>query len=192
MEIHESLIASLGRIGDLTDSDKDELRRIFVPQSIKKGEYLTEYGKVNDYLAFVAKGYFRVYVIDYDGNEVSVHLAGNKDFVGAITSFLTRTTSEEYVQAITDTEILTVSYKDLQELYDSSQTWDRIGRRIYEGLFIRKQQRVINFIKYRAEERYNLLMAQYPDMILNVPMIHIASYLGIKPETLSRIRAHIS
>ena len=192
MDLHEALIAVLNNFQELSQEEQDEIKEVFIPQSFKKGEYLTEYGKVNDNLAFVASGYCRVYVIDLEGNEVTIHIAGNVDFIGAISSFIMRKPSEEYVQAITDTEILFLGYNELQKLYAKSKTWEHIGRLIMEGLFLRKQLRVISFIKMTAEERYLYLLMKKPDLILNVPMQYVASFLGVTPETLSRIRARIT
>ena len=192
MDSHEVLIAVLNNIRELSQEEQDEIKEVFIPQSFKKGEYLTEYGKVNDNLAFVVTGYCRVYVIDLEGNEVTIHIAGNVDFIGAISSFLMRKPSEEYVQAVTDTEILTLSYDKLQHLYATSKSWEHIGRRIMEGLFLRKQLRVISFIKMTTEERYLYLLDKKPDLILNVPGQYVASFLGVTPETLSRIRARIT
>jgi CRP-like cAMP-binding protein len=103
-----------------------------------------------------------------------------------------RIPSEEYVQAVTDTEVLFLGYNELQKLYAKSKTWEHIGRRIMEGLFLRKQLRVISFIKMTTEERYLYLLKKKPDLILNVPGQYVASFLGVTPETLSRIRARIT
>jgi CRP-like cAMP-binding protein len=192
MDLHEPLISYLKYFTELDSSEEEELRQAFNPQSFSKGEFVTEYGKVNNYLAFVSSGYCRVYVIDMEGNEVTIHMAGNRDFVGAISSFLTRSPSDEYVQAVTDVQLLTVSNSDLYQLYERSHRWERLGRMIMEGLFLRKQRRVISFIQQTAEERYKLMLQTKPDMLLHVPMHYIASFLGMSPETLSRVRAKMS
>ena len=192
MDPYEALIGFLNRISPLEPGEEEEIRQSFLSATYKKGEYITEYGKVNDKLTFVSKGYCRVYVIDLEGNEVTIHMAGNIDFVGAISSFLTQQSSEEYVQAVTDVEALNIRYAALEELYNKRQKWERLGRMIMESLFLRKQQRVISFINETAETRYRKLLDKKPDMILSVPNQYTASFLGIKPETLSRIRAKIS
>ncbi len=191
MEEYLPLFGYLSKLAELSEEDREDLANAFVPASYTKGEYVSEYGKVNDKLTFVHEGYCRVYVIDMDGNERTIHMAGNFDFVGAISSFLAQKPSDEYVQAVTDVKALNVSYKALNVLYDKSHKWERFGRQIMEHLFLRKQRRVINFIQQTAEERYRFLLETKPDMILNVPMQYTASFLGITPETLSRIRAKV-
>lgn len=191
MSAHDLLIDVLSTYKDLSSDEQEELTKVFVYETFKKGEFLTEKGKINDKLAFVAKGYCRVYVIDLEGNEVTIHITGNVDFIGAISSFLMRTPSEEYVQAVTDTEVLTLTYNALQNLYNTSKSWEHIGRRIMERLFLSKQLRVISFITQTAEERYLYLLKKNPDLILNVPGQYVASFLGVTPETLSRIRARV-
>ena len=192
MDEYTPLLEFLHRLQPLDEIEKKEIRSFFEPAIYKKGEYISEYGKVNDKLTFVQQGFCRVYVIDLEGNEVTIHMAGNVDFVGAISSFLTQKPSEEYVQAVTDAVVLNIGYRKLQELYQLRPKWERIGRMIMEALFLRKQQRVISFINETAETRYRNLMERKPDMLLNVPNQYTASFLGIKPETLSRIRSRIS
>ena len=192
MDPYIPMIKTINFMREISDEEGEILRNYFVHEKLKQGEFLSDYDKINKKVAFVSTGYCRVYVIDLEGNEVTIHMAGNGDFVGAISSFLTQTPSEEYVQASTDVDLLTVSYDKLNELYSLSATWEHVGRKIMEGLFLKKQKRVISFIKHSAEKRYQFLMETQPEMVLNVPMQHIASYLGIKPETLSRIRAKIT
>ena len=192
MEPHEVLISHLCLLKELTAEEKEQLLQYFVLKSFNAGDYLSEYGKVNNCVAFVSTGFCRVYVIDPEGNEVTIHMAGNGNFVGAISSFLSRTPSEEYVQSITNSELMVINHDALQELYSLSATWEHVGRRIMEHLFLMKQKRVISFIKHSAEKRYQYLMETEPEMLLQVPMRYIASYLGITPETLSRIRTKMT
>ena len=176
----------------LDDEHKEELKKVFRLRSFKKGEYLTESGKHNSEIGFVISGYVRVYVIDLNGNENTIYLTGSPNFIGAITSFLRREPSEENVQAVTDAEILAIKYDDLENLYETSHVWSNIGLHVMEELFMERTRQVISFIKKTAEDRYRYMLENEPDVLLNVPLQILASYMGMKPETLSRIRGRIS
>jgi len=176
----------------LNDSEIEELKGAFKPKTLKKGEFLTHFGKPASHIAFITEGFVRDYVIDLEGNEVTVYISGKGDLIGAISSFLKRRPSEEYVVAVTDVEMFCVSYKDLTSLYQLSHTWSTVGLHVMEDLFLRNQKKVMSFINKTAEERYKYLLKYESELILNVPMQYVASYLGITPETLSRIRSRIS
>ena len=176
----------------IDDREKEELKTVFRPKMIKKGEYLTEYGKPSSEIIFIISGFIRVFVIDLDGNEVTIYLKGKGNFVGAITSFITRQSTEECVQALTDSEILAIKYDDLSALYERSHTWSIAGLHVMEDIFINTNRRAMSFLKKTTEERYLYMLEKEPDLLLNVPLQVLASYLGMKPETLSRIRARIS
>lgn len=184
----QPLIELLDSFKTLTDSESNFVAEKFSPVTFKKGEYLLEEGKTCEHLTFIVSGYCRVFVLK-DIDENTVHIARDNDFVAAYSSFIGRTPSHEYVQAVTDVEALRITHDDLETLYRNSPKIERVGRLILEHLFVKKENRVIDFIRFSAQERYNSLIENDPDIIFNVPLQYIASYLGIKPETLSRIRA---
>jgi CRP-like cAMP-binding protein len=192
MPEYNALIEHVNLLKKLTDFETEELKKSFFPKTFQKGEYLTEYGKPTSNISFVTSGFVRDYVIDTEGNEVTVYLSGKGDWIGAISSFLKRRPSDEYIMAVTDVELLCINYEMMMGLYESSHTWAIVGLHIMENLFLQNQKKVMSFIKKTAEERYIYLLENEKELLLNVPMQHVASYLGIKPETLSRIRARIS
>lgn len=171
--------------------DEEELRVIqsqFRYAEFKKGEYLVQEGDICTELGFIIEGYFRVFIVK-DVDENTVHIAGNNDFIASFSSFISRSPSFEYVQALTNAKVLMLSKEGLETLYNTSPKIERLGRVIIESLFVRKENRVIDFIRNSAQERYEGLIQNDPELINNVPLHYIASYLGVKPETLSRIRA---
>ncbi len=186
--MHESLIEMLDSFKTLTESERNFVVERFQPLEFQKGDFLVQEGQVCEQLLFITEGYFRVYVLK-DIDENTVHLAGANDFVSAYSSFISRSPSFEYVQAVTDAKGLAISSEDLETLYRNSPKIERVGRLILESLFVKKENRVIDFIKHTSQERYNKLLEVNPEIIFNVPLQYIASYLGVKPETLSRIRA---
>ena len=191
-DIYDYFFNYVEQFKKISEEEREELKSVYKPKLIKKGEFLTEYGKPSSEIAFIVHGFIRVYVIDLEGNEVTLYLKGKGNFIGAFTSFITRKPNKEYVQALTDTEILAISYDDLSMLYEKSHTWSKAGLHVMEDLFMNTTRRTISFVRKTAEERYRYIMEKEPDLLLNVPLQIMASYLGMKPETMSRIRARIS
>lgn len=187
--INPAIFDQLNAIVSLTPGEVEEVRAALVPQRIARGNYLAEEEKVCDHIAFINKGYFRFYMTQQSGTELTTHLSGPGEFISSFTSFLMRRPSAEMIQAVTDTEVYLLHYDVLQRLYDKNHRFERIGRMITEKNFLAKDRQVVSFIKDTAEERYKKLLAEHPDFILNIPLQYIASFIGVKPETLSRIRA---
>ncbi|MDN5202469.1 Crp/Fnr family transcriptional regulator [Fulvivirgaceae bacterium BMA10] len=175
----------------MEEEDFELLRKYFKPKQYFKGDFLVKGDETCDEVLFIAEGYFQVFVLN-DIEENTIHIAGNGDFITALSSFISRAPSDEYVQSITDSNGLAINYQDLQTLYDHSKSWERLGRFVMENLFVRKQKRVISFIKDSAELRYEHLLLNTPELLQHIPLRILASYIGVKPETLSRIRAKIS
>lgn len=178
----------LNSVISLTPEEISEVKLSLVSKTLQRGEFLAEEDKVCDHIAYIHKGYFRFYLTQ-DVDEITTHLSGPGEFISSFSSFLTRQPSAESVQAVTEAEVFLLDHKKLQELYDKNHRYERIGRRIIEKYFIAKDKQVVSFIKDPAENRYKKLLAENPEFILNIPLQYIASFLGIKPETLSRIRA---
>lgn len=187
--MHNSFFALLEQLGEpLTNEEKKAIQERFTLEEFRKGDHLVEEDEVCGQLGFILEGYCRVYVLK-EIDENTVHISGKGDFIAAFSSFISQKPSFECVQAITDTKVLTITREDLDEIYAMSAKMERLGRMLLQQMFVKKEDRVISFIKFSAQERYNYLMEQYPELLFDVPLQYIASYLGIKPETLSRIRA---
>lgn len=186
--MYDHLFNYLEQFKEISEDDKVALRKYFKPTTRKKGELLVEEGKVCDEILFLNEGYVQVYVMK-DVDEHTIHITGPRDFISGYSSFISKTPSDDYLRALTDLEGFTISYPDIQELYGKSILWERFGRNIIERLFVLKQKRVVSFIKDSSEARYQQLMEQNPDFLQNIPLKILASYLGMTPETLSRIRA---
>jgi CRP-like cAMP-binding protein len=178
----------LHAVVSLDDRELGEVQACMEHAVLKKGEHLVTEGKVCDRIIFVSKGYFRFY-LHQDAEELTTHLAGPSEFISSFSSFLTQEPSHESIQAIADAEVFMIRHNDLLALYDKSQKFERLGRMMIERYYVLKDQRVVSLIRDSAEDRYKQLMTENPEFILNIPLQYIASYLGMKPETLSRIRA---
>jgi CRP/FNR family transcriptional regulator, anaerobic regulatory protein len=164
---------------------------ILSSMKVKKGDIVVKEDEICDFIAYINKGYFRIF-INQEIKETTVHLAGPGEFISAFSGYISRAPNKENIQAVTDGEIFLMRYQDLQSLYDKSHSIERLGRLIVEKHFVQKDKRVISMITDSAEVRYNHLMNKRPQYLLNIPLQYIASFLGVTPETLSRIRAKAS
>jgi CRP-like cAMP-binding protein len=160
---------------------------VFKPRFTLKQDLLVEAGKTACALYFVNKGYVRSYFYR-EGESVTTHLVGPGTFITAFNSFIRGQPSHEYVECLSECDLLTIAKTDLDALFAHSQKWATFGRLLYEDSLSCKEQRTTDFITLTAEQRYVKLLRTQPGLVQHVPVQYLASYLGIRPESLSRIR----
>jgi CRP-like cAMP-binding protein len=156
--------------------------------TLAKHELWLPVGQVSRQLAFVETGVLRSF-LSTDEREITNGFFLTGSVAGAFTSFLTQAPSAWAVQALAPCQLFTISYDLLQTLYGRHSCWLHWGRQLLEAQFLHKCRRETAFLRASAAERYQTLRQQYPALEQQVAQFHIASYLGIKPETLSRLRA---
>lgn len=186
----KKLIDHLSSFVALAEGDKKLANEFFEFKTFAKNEVLVAYEKVATHMYFVLSGFIRVYHLQR-GVEITNHLASENYFVTAYNSFTTKAVSEEVVQAITDCEVLGITKDRLSQLYKESHTWALFGLVMSERYLVFNNQRGKDLITLSAEEKYLKLMKEEPNLIHNVPLQYIASYIGIEPQTLSKIRRKI-
>jgi CRP-like cAMP-binding protein len=158
-------------------------------KAYKKGEFYNEYHNVCKHLGFIIHGVFRIYRIDDDTSEEKNMLFFSKGkFVASYTSFLSQQPCNYYTASVDTSLILYIHIDHLNKLYSESHQWERFGRYIAENAFHQLMANTEGFLFKSAEERYQDMMAQHPEIFNTVPLYHLASYLGIKAPSLSRIR----
>ena len=157
-------------------------------QTLAKQELWLPAGQVSRQLAFVESGVLRSF-LSTEEREITNGFFLSGAVAGAFTSFLTQDPSAWAVQALAPCQLATISYDLLQTLYARHSCWLHWGRQLLEAQFLHKCRRETAFLRASAAERYQTLRQQYPTLEQQVAQYHIASYLGIKPETLSRLRA---
>lgn len=158
---------------------------------IPKGGYLMEAGQVCDYVAFINKGYFRSFCV-INNTEETYNFSFEGNFFTDYPSFLTRAPSNETHQALVDCEVLTISHADMQRGYLETPAMEKFGRLMAEFIIIGIAERNRSMLFMSPEQRYLNLMKTRPKVIANIPQHYIASYLGIQPESLSRIRKRLA
>lgn len=160
-------------------------------RTVPKGEYLVQQGNVCNYVSFINHGLLRMYYL-VDGKERINEFFKEGEYCSDYRSFLLREPSATSIRAIEDTEVVDISFNDLQNLYKQIPEANIIGRLVAEELFIDICRRTTCEVNADAATRYDNLIAESPWLLQRVPQYMIASYLGITPEALSRIKARTS
>jgi CRP-like cAMP-binding protein len=181
----------VSRFLTFTEDEWEMLQSVLSRRFLKKGEFLLRAGEVCNHVTFINKGFVRIYNIVRD-EELTVNFAFEGNFTTDFASLLPRKPSTDYIVAMEDLEILQLHYDDKQRLFDQAMVWQKFGRLIVEYilLFIVERNKALLF--NTPEERYLKLIKERPKVMANVPLKYIASYLGVTPEALSRIRKRLS
>lgn len=160
-------------------------------KNLKKNDFLLNIGEVENNISFIATGAVRLFIPRED-RDITFGFVFENEFVSAFDSFITRDVSSYTVQALTDISFWKMSYDDLESIYNELIMGDRIGRKIIENLLLIKSRRELALLTKTAEERYLDLFKDRPRLIKEIPLKYISSYIGVAPQSLSRIRAKIS
>lgn len=178
------------RFVDVTDEEWRLHEAVLRRRNLKKGEWLLKKGEVCQHVSFINYGCFRVYNIVKD-EEITSDFRFEGNYITDYSSFLTQKPSADYIIALEDAEVMELHYSDMQILYEKVPSWQKYGRLIAEFLYIKVSERAQSLLFDSPEELYIRLMKERPKVIENMPQRYIASYLGIQPESLSRIRKRI-
>jgi CRP-like cAMP-binding protein len=189
--MYEVIIQSLSALVDFTDEELFLFMQRLKPVSLKKYTFYLKEGQVCKSMVIVYKGGLRYFSRGEKG-DYTIGFAFEGEWIGDYESFLLQTPSPDFIEALEDCELFTLSYADMQALYQHSQRFERFGRIIAEKLFIDVAKSKRNLMIQSAEDRYLELLATQPHIFERLPQHLIASYLGIQPQSLSRIRAKIS
>ena len=177
--------------GPMPDNDWQLFASKLEKVELKAKKPLLNVGKVENYLSFIESGTVRFYIPQGE-NDLTFGFVFEGGFVSAYDSFLTRTPSLYAIECITATVLWRISYNDLQTIYQETSVGNLIGRKASENLFLIKSRRELSFLTQSAEERYLSLFSERPELIRQIPLKYIASYIGVTPQALSRIRKRIS
>ena len=158
-------------------------------KKLRKKQYLLQEGEISRYEYFVNKGCLRTYSIDEKGQEHIVQFAIEDWWTGDMYSFLTQTPGLYTIDALEDSELFCLEKNALEELYTKIPKFEKFFRHLLQNAFIAGQRRIIESMSLAADQRYCKFIEQYPLMEKRLPLKQIASYLGITPESLSRIRS---
>lgn len=172
----------------LSDAEKELIHQAFKPRHLRKRQYLLQEGDVCKYMAFVVKGAGRMYTVNENNQETIIRLAIESWWLGDYESYNLQTPSLYHIEMVEDSDVLLITHENIQALIKAVPAVDLMIREIDRKGAIAAQKRIHSAISLSAKERYEQLTKTYPEFIRRFPQNMIASYLGISPETLSRIR----
>lgn len=182
------LLYYLNKWADLTPEDEALILSAFEPARIKKKKELLVAGQVCDYLYFITKGCLRSFYIDSKGGEHIYQIRMDNSWISDLESFFSQQASKYTIEAIEDTSMLRITHARMEQLLKEIPRLERYFRILFQKAYINALSRLNATMWETAMDRYNDMLKENPEIFQRVPLIYIASYLGITPESLSRIR----
>jgi len=172
----------------LSEDDKHLLMAHFKPKKLRKRQYFLQEGDVCKYIGFIVKGSARTFTVDEKGHEHILKLSLENWWLADFESFYLLTPSRFNIEALEDLEVLQSTNAEIEEFLKDIPAFSAMANVISQNYTIANQKRVQAAISYTAEERYEDLVNHYPQFLQRFPQNMIASYLGLSPETLSRLK----
>jgi signal-transduction protein with cAMP-binding, CBS, and nucleotidyltransferase domain len=188
MESREQFESVLNKVVSLPQEVKDELWTSAKVHYLKKGDYSLEQGKTERYVCFMTKGSLRAFRQDGE-REITIEFLSCGEFVTAYSSFISQVASPFSLQMMEDGTIIKFPKSIIDKLYNDSHEFERLGRLLAEVAYLKRTQHETEILMCTAEERYWLMMERSGEFVQKIPVKYVASYLGIQPQSLSRIRA---
>lgn len=189
---YDPLIKYIEKYISISEKEIDILKTLTRIKEVRKKQFLVEQGEICRYENYVVEGCLRCYHLDEEGHEHIVQFAVEDWWITDLQSFLSQSPANFSVDALEPSVLIQFGYNDLQELYDRIPGLDRFFRLIIQNAYVASQQRIVASYSKDAGRRYIEFRNHYPDIEKRVPQYMIASYLGITPEFLSKIRRRIA
>jgi len=188
---YDSVLTHLKQKVDLTENEETIFVSKLKHRAYLKGQYIVQAGDICRNQTFVLSGKVRTFYLDDNGNEHIIAFGIENWWVGDICSFSTQTPAEFNTQCLENTEVIQISYDDMEQLYAKVPALERYFRIIIQKAYGNMSKRIVRNNSMSAKERYLLFLESYPEIVHRVPQYMIASYLGITKEFLSSIRKQI-
>lgn len=189
--MHSALFEYISEKARIDGKQFDRFSHYFKTKSLKKKEFLLKQGQICTKLYFVNQGCLRLYHLNEEGKELTRYFAFERKFGTDLTSFITSEPSKENIQAVEKSEILFINKKDFQQLIITEPSINAVYMDILEMAYITSIKRIYNFQGEDTLERLKWLMEYHPKILSRLPNKIIASYLGVTPYTLSRLKSKL-
>lgn len=186
------ILKNISRHIQLTQEETDFFTGILQVKKLRRRQYLVQEGNISRMECYINKGCLRSYHLDDKGIEHVVQFGIEDWWIGDMHSFITGRPAKFNVDALEDSELLCIDKNDLEILYAKVPKFERFFRILIQNSFVVQQERILNSMMQSAEQRYLNFIERYPQFEQRLPQHQVASYLGISPETLSRIRKQIA
>ncbi len=187
----EPLLNNIRSYIPLSESDEEIITGLFHKKNFKKRDHFLKAGDICRYIGFIETGLVRYY-INYNEEERTNYFNKENEFICDYLSFSPQLPSNVNIQALEETAIYVISFTDMQQFYQKVEHGERFGRLAIEQVFINVISQVISLYVDPPETRYRQFLSNFPDIGQRIPQYYIASYVGIKPPSLSRIRKRIT
>jgi CRP-like cAMP-binding protein len=185
---HEKLKNYLQQVLPMPIEKATQIAETFSIKEVTKNTFLIEEGKVCNTSHFIIDGFARMYTFDTNGNDVTTMIFSNSMFANDFTSFFKRMPASESLITMTDCVTCYLSFEDLQKNFHTIPEFREFGRMMLINNCINLKNRMLSMIQQTGEQRYTHLMETHPEILQNIPLKNIASYLGVTDTSLSRIR----
>jgi len=186
---HSLILKNISKHISLTKAEQNHFISLLDSKNIKSKHFLLKAGEVCKHSSFVVKGCLRGYTVDKEGVEHILTFAPQDWWVGDMYSLLSEKPGNLIIEAMVDTEVLMLSKKDQDKLYEKIPKFERFFRIIIEKSLVAYQQRLIYNLSLNAQERYLKFCTTYPSIINDIPQKQVAAYIGVTPEFLSKLKA---
>lgn len=185
--IHPNFVKLLKKVAPFTDKELEKASSYFEIIEVKKNEHYLREGQTNGKIGFLLKGLFRSYYI-IKNKEITTKILLPNSIIAGMLSFLADEPQRENIVALEKSQLITISREHLFKLYEKNWKWQQAGRILTEMYYIKIEKRSVCLQILTTRERYDELLKDMPGITDRVPLQYIASYLGMSPETFSRIR----
>lgn len=190
--MYQKLLDSIPGEFPVSQQDIELCKAYFSEVTLPKNSIAEEHGKVPKYLYFVVSGFVRLFHYHENGDEITTHINCPPGFITSYSAFINQEKSNDSLQCITECELLRISKASLDQLTLESPVFKDYSIRVFQQSLAYHEQRSKELATLTADQRYKKLIEHHPGIVHHVPVQYIASFLGMKPESLSRIRRQMN